>query len=378
MSKILRILHLASTKRWTGLAEPMINMAFYQKGMGHDVWVGCSPGRSLERLTRLRGLSFLSGFHLNSRLNPFEIVPDIRTLRNWIEKLQPDVIHTHLHHDHWLAYLSIRPMLHKPLLIRSLHRFKSPYTDPFHKWFFTHATDGFIVPTHAMGRLFTSSYPQLKDKVFTVYGGVNQERFHPGVKGRNIRLKYGIPLDAPVAGIVSRLRKDRGMEWLLAALPRVLAKAPCSRFMFVGKGEMMWEIESRIMDASYDGRVIMAGYHSLDLPEIYAAMDVSVFPALGSEGSCRAILEAMNVGKPVIGVDLSPVAEIIEEGKTGFLAPGNDKNLLAQRLSQVLSDIPRTRIMGDRARKRMEEKYTLWRNILKLVSIYHLFLNKKS
>ena len=52
MQEPYRVIHLASTKRLTGLAEPMVNLAFYQKALGHDVILGFEQGRSLEKYVK--------------------------------------------------------------------------------------------------------------------------------------------------------------------------------------------------------------------------------------------------------------------------------------------------------------------------------------
>ena len=107
MSGHLRIIHLASTKRWSGIAEPMLNIAFHQKALGHEVWVGCMPGRSLERYIKSWGLRIIAGLRLNSRPYPFQVVKDFRCLRSLLDTIRPDVVHCHLLHDHWLAAIAM-------------------------------------------------------------------------------------------------------------------------------------------------------------------------------------------------------------------------------------------------------------------------------
>jgi len=197
-----------------------------------------------------------------------------------------------------------------------------------------------------------------EDRVSVIYGGVDTERFSPEVNGDGIRRSLGIPHDAPLAGIVSRLRRDRGFNWLLHAVPRVLDEIEDARFIIVGRGELEDSIRTRINEPIFKGRVLMAGYRMDDLPNCYAAMDVFVLLGIGADGSCRAALEAMATGTPVVGVKLGALCDTIEDHAHGFLVTRNDVNGLASTLARVLREREATRCMGIRARERILESFT--------------------
>ena len=374
----MRIIHLASTMKWTGVAEPMINTAVYQKALGHEVWIGCSPGRSLEHAALHRGLEVLPGLHLSSKGNPVRHIQDFFRLRNLMKDLEPHVVHCHLLHDHWLATYALGTLRKNCLLVRTLHRYKVPYRDLFHSWLFFRGTDGLLVPTEAMRTMFLSQYPSLEDRVFAVTGGVNLERFHPALDGTVLRGELQIPLEAPVAGVVSRLRHDRGFDWLFASLPYVLEKIPEARIVIVGKGESLGQITEWSQTPPFTGRVFMAGYRSQDLPLAYAAMDISLFLALGSEGGCRAVMEAMSSGRPVIGIQKGPVGELIQEGITGFLVPRNNQELLSDVLVGALSDLHRLKRMGQAARARAQALFCLKDKAFQTIQVYHKLAEQKS
>ena len=370
MQEPYRVIHLASTKRLTGVAEPMVNLAFYQKALGHDVILGFERGRSLEKYVKGMGLSILPDLHLDGRLNPFHIMQDVRRLRRHIETLRPDVVHCHLLHDHWIAVLAARGILPRPLVLRTMHRFVPPYHDPFHRHLFTGLTDGIIVPSEAMRRLFLRWYPRLAPHVFVIRGGVNLERYRPDVDRKRLRRELEIPEDAPVAGIVARLRKDRGIDWLFASLPHVLSSVPKCRIVIVGQGELQGKIRNIMSEPPFQGYVVMAGYRTHDLPLAYGAMDVSLFLGLGSEGSCRAVMEAMACGIPVIGVDKGAVPEIISEGVTGFVVPEGDERLLTERLCELLSNRKFASDMGQAARQRADNLFRLYDKALQMCDVY--------
>lgn len=359
----LKILHLASSERWTGVAEPVTSLAVQQQKMGHQVWLACVPGQSFERKARQRGLHVLAQFHLNRRLNPLHLLSDYRWLRRCCRQLGIDIVHTHLLHDHWLAAGSLKNFCSlgfgpKPLLIRTVHTSAPLRTDWLHRKLWLQYSDKIVCVSRSAARRAEEALALPKGAIESIGGGVDLGRFLPGLDGAALREELKIPPDAPVAGIVARMRAGRGFRWLMRAMPLVLEKLPEARLIAVGRGELKKWFKHELTYPEYKGRVIYAGYRGRDLPAAYAAMDVSLFLGLGSEGSCRAILEAMASGKPTIGLNRGAVPEIISDGNTGFLVKHRDVKDLAEKMVSLLADRGRAAAMGNEARRRAEELYS--------------------
>ena len=348
----------------------MVNLALYQKGLGHEIWMGCERGRSLERSAGYRGFSILEGMKLDGRFHPIQISRDISALSEHIRKIRPDVIHCHLNHDHWIAGLARRKAKSRCRIVRTIHRYKKPYSDPLHRFLFQGMTDSLIVPSQAMKKIVLQVYPRVKNRIHVVYGGVNLEKFNPGVSGAGIRKQLGIPEDAVVGGVVSRIREDRGFQWLFRSLKILFEKTDSGIVMIAGKGEMKRQIQQWIKEPPFAGRVIMAGYRSRDLANAYAAMDFSIFIAHGSEGSCRAVMEAMACGRPVVGLNRGVVPENINPGETGYIVqPDNDEDL-AEKLKIMFQKKEELKNMGRAARLNAEKRFRLMAQAEKTVQLY--------
>jgi glycosyltransferase involved in cell wall biosynthesis len=360
----LRILHLASSERWTGVAEPVTSLAVEQRRMGHEVWLACATGRSFERKALQHGLPVVREIHLDRRLNPFYLISDLRFLARFCRENRVDVVHCHLLHDHWVASLALRGVFptarrreQRPFLVRTLHGSGPPRGDWFHRRLLLKYTNRFVCVSAHAARLTERALRLPEGSVAHVPGAVDLERFRPGLDGSALRAELAIPPDAPVAGIVARMRSGRGIRWLLEAVPLVLAKVPQAHFMMVGRGELKHWFRQEIKAPEYRGQVRYAGYRGRDLPEAYAAMDVSLFLGLGSEGTCRAVLEAMACARPVAGVALGAVPEIIDDGRTGRLVRPGDAAHLAARLIEMLADRDACARLGRAARLRAEELF---------------------
>jgi glycosyltransferase involved in cell wall biosynthesis len=347
-----RILHLASSERWTGVAEPAVSLARETQAAGHEVWFGCVPGRSFERQIRARGLRFVDRFHLDRRLHPGRFFSDLAAIRRFVRENRIDIVHTHLLHDNWLSALSLARAVKPPLLVRTFHRWEPPRRDPFHRWLFGRRNDLTIVTSRSLLALFDGRIALRPDSARVVYGGVDSEKFNPEVSGRKIREEFGVADDAPVAGIVARMTHGRGHRWLLDGAPSVFREVADARILIVGRGPLKKPIRAEIAaSAQLRGKVIMTGYRYEDLPEAYAAVDATLFLGMGSEGTCRAILEAMAAGKPVIGLRDQAVPEIIDDGKTGLLVERDNAQALADAIVRLLTDRATREEMGRAARQ---------------------------
>jgi glycosyltransferase involved in cell wall biosynthesis len=78
-------------------------------------------------------------------------------------------------------------------------------------------------------------------------------------------------------------------------------------------------------------------------------------------------LEAMACGTPVVGSAVGGIKSTVLDGETGFLVPPNDPDALASRLADVLGDPARGRLLGLRAVRRVNARYT-WRSVAQAMS----------
>ena len=369
----LRILHLASSDRWTGVADPVVSIAREQQARGHRVWVACGPGFTFEEEARRRGVEVVADMDPGRSNNPLRFLTDAAFLRAFCLREEVDIVHCHLSHDHWLAAMALRRLRRapghagvtsapqgsasrsattggpRPRIVRTSHLSGAPRHDWFHRRLFRMHTDAVICVSEVAARATEAALGLAPGSVTVARGGVDLERFRPGLDGREIRRIVHVPDDAPLAILVARVR----------AAPRVLERLPNARIVVFGRGELKKWFRAEIRKPQYDGRVLNGGWRGGDsLPLLYACADATLFLGLGSEGSCRAILEAMASGKPTIGTNTGAVSEIIVHGETGLLVPHQDDAALADALVDLLGDPARARALGAAARRRAEERFS--------------------
>jgi glycosyltransferase involved in cell wall biosynthesis len=86
-------------------------------------------------------------------------------------------------------------------------------------------------------------------------------------------------------------------------------------------------------------------------------------------------VEAMSVGRPVVGTNLGAIPEWLEDGKTGFLVEPGDPKDIADKIIKLLADPELNKMMGKRARSRAEQ-FTLEEYGINLEELYEKILKK--
>lgn len=206
---------------------------------------------------------------------------------------------------------------------------------------------------------------------------VDLDRFHPRNDGRRIREELGIPIDAPLAGIVCRLDHWKAVDVFLRAALLCRRELPSARFLIVGgsisgQEERPGELHALASDLGLGGSVCFAGwrYGPDEMPFVHAALDVLVVASRWPEPFGLSLIEAMASGKPVVATNHGGPVEICADGKTALLVPPEDPEAMAQAMLALLNDPARAREMGAVGRRRAEALYDARDAARELEAIY--------
>ena len=248
-----------------------------------------------------------------------------------LNELGVDIIHTH-----GLLFMALRSMfagrtLRKPVVVT----FHTMITDAAKYYNFTPFPDVMvqrlmwiylkrvlqrsevvIAPTEAIKKELLASAPKMR-RIEVVPTGVDSARFHPGLDGTRVREKYGL-IDKKVILHVGRIAWEKNLDLVLKGFEMLAKKHDDVRLMIVGAGPAKEHYEKMSEAMGLHDLITFTGFLPDDqLPEYYAACDVltlaSKFETQGLVG-----LEAMAIGKPVVGINYRAVAELIENGVNGY------------------------------------------------------------
>lgn len=201
------------------------------------------------------------------------------------------------------------------------------------------------------------------ERIETVLNGVDIERFNPEESGEEIRKEHALE-DKKVLLYVGRISPQKGIEYLLEALPRVVQKHQDVKLLVVGGPT--YEIKSPAYNAYFANlqRIIkkynltdavrFAGYVNLEkMPQYYAAADVCVLPYV-YEPLGNTVLEALASGKPLIASKTGGIPETVEHMKNGVLVPPKNPDAIADAILTLLEDEDLRKKTSTNARKKAE------------------------
>ena len=208
------------------------------------------------------------------------------------------------------------------------------------------------------------------EKIRVIRNGVDLTGFDKDRRSAALRREIGVPLDAPLVVVASRLHELKGLDDFLEAAALLARRQPDALFLVVGErfgvnkdGALVREeaykksLERRARRLGIGDRVVFTGMR-LDIPQLLAEASVSVLPSL-SEGLSNSVLEAMAAALPVVATRVGGNPEAVEDGVTGFLVGPHAPEELARAIDALLADPALARRLGQNGRRRIEERFSL-------------------
>lgn len=374
------MVHLFSNWKWTGPAEHVLNLALDQKGRSLQVHFVCAtPMRggeaSIEKRAKANNLEFKSDLLLSKHLN-FKSFTAYRLLKRFLLEKEPHIVHTHLTNDHLLGGAACRKVLPQVPVVRTSYDGEGMARSLRNRHLLSRLTDLLLVVSQRGAKNVEKRFSFPSSRMRIVQIPVDVHRFDPRKVSRDLRPHYGIDPKVPVVGIVARVQRHRRFEVLLEAVRRVVREVPELRLMIIGRGTHLEEVA--VLPAKEKGlerNVVFPGYRTGDYVETLASINVKVFLVPGSDGSCRAVREAMAMEKPVIAACRGMLPEIVVHGETGLIVDDSPENL-ARAILRLVRDPVLAEKMGKAGRKRALKLFSREVFLNQILDFYHTLLEK--
>ena len=159
--------------------------------------------------------------------------------------------------------------------------------------------------------------------------GLDLTRYTPGDPPRP---------DEPLVVYVGRLKRYKGLDFVLEAFARVRRTLTDARFVLVGKGDDRERLEARATGLGLGDAVRFTGFVSEDDKIAWLRHATTVVYPSPREGWGLSTIEAAACGTPVIASDSEGLRDAVRPGQTGFLVPHRDVAAWAARITDVLTD----------------------------------------
>jgi len=198
-----------------------------------------------------------------------------------------------------------------------------------------------LADSHSTRRDLAAVWNVPESKVTVLHSGVN-DRFRPvsdAAALAALRERYNLG-DRPYILAVGTVQPRKNYEMLVRAFRGVAGRQPHNLVIAGGKGWLMEGLAEEIARQGLSDRVRTAGFVAdEDLPALYSAADLFVFPSL-YEGFGLPLLEAMACGVAVISSNASSLPEVTETGgePAALLLPPDDESKWTQAMLWLLED----------------------------------------
>lgn len=322
---------------------------------------------------RALGVEVLDGRIRRSLRGP-GVIPPVLELSAELKRRGVRLVHSYLFHANLIGTLAAR-LAQVPVALAS-KRSLDTYAREMDRWACrvgNRLADRVTVPAEAVKQHVHQEEGCPLKKIVVIPNGIDLDRIE-GADPRSAHTRERTSSD-PVVGTVGRLSQKKGQGDFLEAAAIVLTQAPQVRFHFVGDGPLRMELESRARELGIEGRVRFFGA-VMDAPRLLFQMDLFVLPS-HMEGMSNALIEAMGVGLPVVATDVGGAADVVVDGRTGFLVPPRNPARLAEAILTLLKDPERTRAMGAAGRARVEAHFTTQIMVTRLEALYQTLLMDK-
>jgi phosphatidylinositol alpha 1,6-mannosyltransferase len=299
-------------------------------------------------------------------------VPSLTQVLAFVEREHPEVIHVATPGPVGLCGLAAAKTLGLPL-VGSYHTELGPYAlqltrdllvaeafDRYVEWFYRQCSL-VLGPTAAVADALAQ-----KGMTTSVWGrGVDTARFTPARRDEALRVR--LLGDGNVLLLfVGRLSTEKRVEVLLEAFARLQAAMPGARLVLAGGGPSRAGFEEK----APPGTTFLGELHGDELATLYASADAFCFPST-TDTFGQVMLEAAASGLPAAAAAAGGALELVQDGRTGLLAPPDDPIALAAAIRELSAFPERRRRFGQAARAAALER-TWQRSFDELTHAYAL------
>jgi glycosyltransferase involved in cell wall biosynthesis len=270
----------------------------------------------------------------NRGANPSALI----SFLSMIKAEKPDILHLH----GWIAanYGRIAGRMTGVPTIMNEHGVSDvyPMNQKIADMMLSRFTDTALAVSEAGALFLTDSRRVDPTKVRVLYQGIPVADFqpvHPAVVVEE-KQRLGIPAENPVIGTIARMDVQKGVTYILQAIPRVLDSFPDARFLIVGDGPELPKLKAEASDLDIGGSVVFTGYRS-DIPCVQSIMDVQVIASLW-EAASLTVFEAMSMGRALIATKVGGLNEILQDGCQALMIPPADAQALGKAVVRILKD----------------------------------------
>ncbi len=256
-----------------------------------------------------------------------------------------DLIHIH----DWLVATSgigFKHFLDKPMIctMHSTENGRSSLNNPDShmidgmEWWACYEASRIIVTSNSMRDEICGHFRVPWEKVDIIPNAIDVDKYDVEVDRLGTRRRFGVGDHEKLILYIGRLVPQKGVEYLIRAIPKISWRFPESKFIIVGEGWMRSHLEWLASQTGQRWRINFTGFiPDHDLMALTKSADAMVVPSVYEPFGIVA-LEGMAANVPVIVSQVGGLAEVVEHDKTGVYVYPRSPVSIAWGVERVLSD----------------------------------------
>jgi len=277
-----------------------------------------------------------------------------------------DVIHIH----DWLTApsgISCKYYWNKPLVLTvhstevgRVQGLRSPdsYLIDGLEWWMTYEATRVIVVSDSVKWELQNHFHLPEEKIEVIPNAVDMEKYEKDIDRAQVKRRYGLDPYEKLVLFIGRLVPQKGVEYLIWAVPSIVRSRPEARFIIAGDGWSRSYLEGLAMSTGHGDKIRFVGFvPDSDLVELTMSADVLVIPSVYEPFGIVA-LEGMAAGVPVVAGNVGGLSEIIEHERTGVLVYPRNAESIAWGVNRVLSDPGYSNWLTQNAKRKAQEIYS--------------------
>lgn len=255
-------------------------------------------------------------------------------------------------------------------------RWKSRLHQAVEFWSLRHFCDTVIAVSEEARRQYLAVGKIPAERAVTIYNGIDLKPFAlENAERESVRRELELPEDAEVLITLAVLREPKGIQYMIRALPAVLAARPTTWYLIAGDGAYRPALEEETRRAGVSERVRFAGMRT-DVPRLLAAADLFVLPSL-TEALPTVLAEAMAARLPILASAVGGIPEMVTDGWNGRLVPPAQPERLAAACLELLSQPGLRAEMGERGARLAGEQFNIEKQIERLKFLYQSLIRRR-
>jgi len=301
--------------------------------------------------------------HSWAKLGKLKYLFNVARVKDLIRQIKPDILQAfHLTSYGFLAALSgVHPLI---VTVWGTDILLTPRKSPLHNLITRYAlrkADYITATSPRLGEA-TAEYAPKGKKIDIIPYGIDLKIFSPDRRPRGGR-------DLTI-GAIRHLKSVYGLDYLLRAMPMVLAQHPGTRLLLVGDGPQRSYLQGLTQSLGIPNSVQFVGnVPHQRVPSYLARIDIFVMPSI-SESFGVAALEASAMGIPVVASNVGGIPDAVVDGKTGFLVPPKRPAAIAAAIIELIERPDLRLSMGQAGRKFVAENYEWNENATRMEKLY--------